>query len=130
MKSILQPRNLFRLLLSSPPTTIRGALASVSPFISLPPSLAFLAIYLIEFEFMYFSHVVCKHFCFLLFLVLHDAVVDVARRTEGPREVRAHHGKKVKAGTKEQKEETADCYMENEYSAFWKCISRLIRIWD
>ena len=32
MKSILQPRNLFRLLLSSPPTTIRGALASVSPY--------------------------------------------------------------------------------------------------
>eukprot|EP00598_Pedospumella_elongata_P015939 CAMPEP_0184998446 /NCGR_PEP_ID=MMETSP1098-20130426/62386_1 /TAXON_ID=89044 /ORGANISM="Spumella elongata, Strain CCAP 955/1" /LENGTH=345 /DNA_ID=CAMNT_0027525251 /DNA_START=61 /DNA_END=1098 /DNA_ORIENTATION=+ len=28
MKSILQPRNLFRLLLASPPTTIRGAMAS------------------------------------------------------------------------------------------------------
>jgi len=43
MKSILQPRNLFRLLLSSPPTTIRGALASVSPYslISFASSLVF-----------------------------------------------------------------------------------------
>jgi len=53
---------------------------------------------------MYFSHDVCNHFCFYLFLfvfcfgVLTRAVVDVARRTEGPREVRAHYGKEVKAG--------------------------------